>query len=172
MVETPEPGLPDGAQAPPAGPDAVTAHGPGPSVVPRPGAGAPAPAVGTVRSSASAPGQGPVDEADRRLWSTVSHLGGLLFGLGAIGFVGPLIVYSVYRDRDPAIRGHAAQALNFQLAIEAGYLVSLLLLPVFRIGLFTGAAVYLVSAGFSVLAAMTAHQGGTFRYPFAVHLVD
>ena len=53
------------------------------------------------------------------MWAIGAQLGGLL-----LGFVAPLIVWLVYRERSAFLDRTAKEALNFQLTILIGYLVS------------------------------------------------
>ena len=40
-----------------------------------------------------------------------------------LSFVGPLVIYLVYKDRDPFVRRHAANALNVQITLAIAYIV-------------------------------------------------
>src|SRR5450759_1191476 len=76
---------------------------------PPPPAGGQAPVYGQ-------PAQAPVSPSDARMWSTLTHIGGIFFG-----FIPSLIVYLVYKDRDPFLRRHAVQALNFQIIVAIAF---------------------------------------------------
>ena len=65
------------------------------------------------------------------MWALLANLGGIFFS-----FVAPLIVYVIYKDRDPFVRRASAQALNFQIILAIGYFVSFILFFVI-IGFFT-----------------------------------
>src|SRR5674476_1332501 len=65
---------------------------------PPPPMSAPGPAYG-------AQAQAPVSPSDARMWSLFAHIGGLVTTLLA-----QLVIYLIYKDRDPFIRRHAAQA--------------------------------------------------------------
>ena len=110
------------------------------------------------------PGPGPMRPADERTWSTLVHLSPFAGALVGLPFLGPLVIYLVFRDRGPFIRHHAAQALNFQLILLVAYVVfgiaSLLL-----IGIPFLIATVVASVVLQVVAAVRASNGEWYRYP-------
>ena len=66
----------------------------------------------------------PMTPADQRTWAIATHLSPFLASfVGGLSFLGPLILYIVFRDRGPFIRGRvidvstrAAEALGFKNA--------------------------------------------------------
>lgn len=107
----------------------------------------------------------PLSPSDEKLWATLTHVGGIVFG-----FIAPLITYLVLRDRGPFVRQHTATALNFQLTVLIGYLISFVLAFVL-IGVLTSFAVWIVSIVFSIIAAVAANNGQPYRYPIAIEFV-
>jgi uncharacterized Tic20 family protein len=99
------------------------------------------------------------------MWAMFAQIGGLL-----TTFVAPLVIFLIYRDRDPFIRRHATQALNFQIIIAIGYFASSLLVVV-GIGLLTYPIVFFVSVVFSIIAAMAANKGEEYTYPMVPQMV-
>jgi uncharacterized Tic20 family protein len=111
------------------------------------------------------PGRAPVSVSDARTWSLFAHLGGI--------FVPPipaLVIYLVYRDRDPFIRHHAAQALNFQIMLVIAYMVSSWLTFIL-IGIVTGFLTFVCAVVFSVIAAMAANAGHGYTYPLTPTMI-
>jgi uncharacterized Tic20 family protein len=156
----PQPGSPAAPQygAPPAGygqPPAAPGYGQPPAA---PGYGQPPAAPGY--------GQPPVSDSDRRTWSMLSHLGGILFG-----FIAPLIVWIIYKDRDAFIKDQSAEALNFQITVAIGYVASLVLTIVF-IGFVTMFAVWILSIVFAIIGGLAAGRGERYRYPLTLRLVS
>lgn len=107
----------------------------------------------------------PLSPSDERLWATLIHVGGILFG-----FLPALIGYLVLKDRGAFIREHTATALNFQLtaliastvaAFLIFILIGLILLPVI------GIAVVVLS----IVAAVAANNGQPYKYPLAITFV-
>ena len=104
--------------------------------------------------------------SDEKLWATLIHIGGILFG-----FLPSLIGYLVLKDRGPFIRAHSATALNFQLTLIIAYAVgtvtSLLL-----IGLLVLLAAWVASIVLGIVAAMAANRGEAYTYPLSIKFVS
>jgi len=104
--------------------------------------------------------------SDQRLWSTLTHVGGILFG-----FLAPLITYLVLKDRGPFVRAHTATALNFQLtlliAYVAGYILTFIL-----IGILVLFAAWVASIVFGIIAAIAANKGEFYTYPVAIKFLS
>ena len=96
--EQPKSGQPSPGQPPSSGPP--TPPPPPPPPVQGQGYGQPA---------------APVSAGEARMWAMIANLGGFLFY-----FIAPLVIYLIFKDRDPFIRRHAAQALNFQIIAAIG----------------------------------------------------
>jgi uncharacterized protein len=100
------------------------------------------------------------------MWSMFAHLGGIFFS-----FVPALVIYLIYKDRDPFIRRHGTQALNFQIILAIFYFVSSLL-TVVLIGipmLLAGGVACLV---FSIMGAIAANKGEEYTYPMIPQMVS
>jgi len=114
--------------------------------------------------SPSAPA--PMSPADEKLWSTLTHLGGLFFG-----FLAPLIGYLVFKDRGPFVRAHTATALNFQLTLAIAYIVGSIL-SVVVVGLFILLAAYVVNIVFCIIAAVKSNRGEWYEYPLTIRFLS
>ena len=115
------------------------------------------------------PAQAPVSPSDARMWSMFGHLGGILFG-----FVPSLVIYLIYKDRDPFIRRHATQALNFQIIMAIALFVSWILtstVVLAIIGIPLMLAVGIAVLVFSIIAAMAANKGEEYTYPLVPQMV-
>ena len=112
------------------------------------------------------PAQAAVSPSDARMWSLFAHVGGIFFG-----FIPSLIVYMIYKDRDPFVRRHATQALNFQIIVTIIYVVSVPLMAIGGIGLLTWAAAGIAVLVFSIIAAMAANKGEEYTYPLVPQMV-
>ena len=99
------------------------------------------------------------------MWSLFAHLGGIFFG-----FIPSLIIYVMFKDRDPFVRRHATQALNFQIIMTIGYIISGLL-TLALIGFLLLPVVGVVVIIFSVIAAMAANKGEEYTYPMIPQMV-
>lgn len=98
-------------------------------------------------------------------WAMVAHGGGAI-----TLFLAPLAVLLSRGGRSPFVRGHAVQALNFQLVMMLAYLASWLL-TYLLIGLFLLPLVFVGDIVLSVSAAMAVRHGRQVRYPLQLRLV-
>lgn len=124
----------------------------------------------------------PTSDSDSRLWSMLSQLSvvlGHLFSWGFLGWVGPLIIFLVYKDRDRFIRYNAAEALNGAIAVVIAQVVLSVVLGIFGfITLGIGFAAFplvgvpaLVQLIFSIIGAVKANKGEWWNYPVNIRLV-
>jgi uncharacterized Tic20 family protein len=109
--------------------------------------------------------QPPLTDADRRMWAMLAHLGGIV-----LGFIAPLIVWLIYKDRDQFVKDQSVEALNFQITIAIGFVASSVLMIVL-IGFFTFFAVWIAALVFSIIGGMAANRGENYRYPFTLRLI-
>jgi uncharacterized protein len=113
----------------------------------------------------------PMSPADQRTWAILTHLSPFLAAFVALSFLGPLILYMIFKDRGAFIRHHSAEALNFQLTMWIGLLISFPLMLV-GIGFLTFAAIGLAMLIFHILGAVAAGEGRDYRYPFTIRFVS
>ena len=112
--------------------------------------------------------QGPqatVSPSDARMWSLFGHLGGTF-----LSFLVPLVIYLVFKDRDPFVRRHSAQALNFHITLFIVYVVSIPLIFVI-VGIFTLMAAAISAVVFSIIAAIAANDGREYTYPLVPQMI-
>ena len=110
-------------------------------------------------------GQQPVSASDARMWSLFAHIGGIFFG-----FIPSLVIYLIYKDRDPFIRRHSAQALSFQIIATIAYVVSAVL-QFILIGYLTGFATFVLVVVFSIMGAIAANKGEEYTYPLIPKII-
>jgi len=107
----------------------------------------------------------PVSPSDARMWSMFAHIGGIFFG-----FIPSLVIYLMYKDRDPFVRRHATQALNFQIIMTIAYFASFVL-TFLIIGFLLLPAVMIAVLVFSIIAGMAANKGEEYTYPMVPQMV-
>lgn len=157
---------------PPTPPTPPSTPPPGGSTPPPPPGGStpPPPPGGPTPPPAGGPGYGAATQEmsppDQRLWATLIHIGGILFG-----FLPPLIGYLVLKDRGAFIRAHSATALNFQITLLIAYVVGWVLAFVL-IGFLILFAAWVAAIVFGIIAAMKANQGQPYVYPIAIKFVS
>lgn len=132
------------------------------------GYGAPTPGVPQGYGGYGPPSSGgsQLSPQDERLWAMLSHLGGIV-----LWFIAPLVVMLTQGERSPFVRKQAVEALNFQITLTIGYLVSVVLFFVL-IGVFLMIAVGLVGLVLMIIAGVKANSGEDYRYPINIRLVS
>lgn len=103
--------------------------------------------------------------SDETMWSMLGHLGGII-----LGFIAPLIVMLTKGNESPYTRYHSVEALNFQITLAIGYVISTVLTFVI-IGILGFFVLPVISIIFSIIAGLAANKGETYKYPFALRLV-
>jgi uncharacterized Tic20 family protein len=86
------------------------------------------------------------------------------------GFIAPLIIYLVNGEKDPFVRHHSAEALNFQITLAIGYIASFVLMLVL-IGFLTFFVVWIGGLVLMIQATIAANRGECYRYPVNFRLV-
>jgi len=160
-----------GGQVPPQQPSGAPQPGqPGPGAY---GAGHPGP------GQYGAPGQpqyaadAPMTPQDEKQWAMLGHLGGIAWIL-YLGWLGPLIVFLMYKDRSAFVRQESKEALNFQLfmtILTVGGTIVISILTAITFGI-AGLLYFLVGVPpllgiiFAIIGAVRVNGGGSYRYPF------
>ena len=109
--------------------------------------------------------------ADQRTWAIAANLSPFLAAFVALSFLGPLIIFIIFKDRGPFVRHHAAEALNFQLTMWIGLIISFVLMFVL-IGFLTAGVIGIAMLVCHILGAVAASEGRDFRYPFTIRFVS
>jgi uncharacterized Tic20 family protein len=95
---------------------------------------------------------------------------GLLLFTCYLAWVGPLIIMMGQGQRDAFVKDQATEALNFQLTILIGMIISSVL-TVVLIGLALLPILWLVGIVFGFLGGQAAGKGQAYRYPFSIRMV-
>jgi len=107
-----------------------------------------------------------------RTWGMLAHLSALagvvVWLIGCVA--GPLVVWIARRDQSAFVAEHAREALNFNITVVLAAMVCMVLMLVF-VGFILGAALFIVWLVFTLIAAIKASEGETYRYPFSLRLV-
>ncbi|MEW9624087.1 DUF4870 domain-containing protein [Rhodanobacter geophilus] len=106
--------------------------------------------------------------SDDRNVAMLTHLSGFIFSV-----IVPLIVWLMHKDRtDKAyLVKEAKEALNFQITVLIGYVICGVL-AVILIGALLGWLLWLANLVFCIIAAVKVSSDGSYRYPFALRLVN
>lgn len=117
---------------------------------------------------------GPSIKPEERTWAMIAHLGGiagLIVGVGQLGWVVPLVLWFVYREKSSFVAFHALQQLLFQLACLAAFWIAVGVVTVLTflvIGVFLWPLVALIPVVpfiWSIVAALKANVGEWYEYP-------
>jgi uncharacterized Tic20 family protein len=120
----------------------------------------------------SSAASGPAPTENERTWGMLAHLSALAgLVVPLVGIVlGPLAVWLVRRDESEFVAAHAKEALNFNISVLLGALACMLLMLVF-VGFLLGTALFIAWLVMTLIAAIKASEGHSYRYPFSLRLV-
>jgi uncharacterized protein len=116
----------------------------------------------------------PTPSGDDRTLAVLAHLSpiiALVLTAGWLSWAGPLIVWAIWRDRSPLVRTAAATSFNFNLTIWVAFVVgwicifTIVLIPV---GLLLFVIPGILQFVFSILGALRASRGETYKYPLQI----
>ena len=111
------------------------------------------------------PGQPPMRPDDEKLWAIGAHLGPII-----LGFIAPLIVWLVFKDRSAYLDRQGKEALNFQLTLLIGFIVSLVLVFVL-IGFLLMAVVGIGGLVLMIVATVKVANHEDYRYPVNIRFI-
>lgn len=116
-------------------------------------------------SAAAEPSFEPAKNDEEKRLASLAHiisLAGFLVPFGNI--VGPLVMFLVRKDDQKFLGAHAKESLNFQITWSIYYAIAGILVFVF-IGFVILPVLAIIAIVLTIVAAVKAHEGGTYRYP-------
>jgi uncharacterized Tic20 family protein len=155
------PGTPDPTSEPiePTGSEGASSSEPPAPSYPDPTA---APAYG---GTSGRPPDGALSPSDERTWATLGHVGGII-----VGFLAPLVVWLVFRERSRFVDDQGKEALNFQIFLAIAYVVGWITTG-FVIGFIILLAAWVLAVVFGIQGAIRANRGELYRYPLSWRVV-
>lgn len=111
------------------------------------------------------PGQGKLSEKDDKTFGMLAHLLGIF-----TGFAGPLIIWLVKKEESPFVDDQGKEALNFQIVMTIGIIVSYFATVVI-VGCITLPALIIINLIFAIKGTMKANEGIAYRYPFNIRII-
>jgi uncharacterized Tic20 family protein len=84
--------------------------------------------------------------------------------LGILGFIAPLIIWLMERDRHRFVEEHGRDAMNYQIS----FLLYMIALSITIIGAFFVPVLLIVHVVLSIVGALRAYQGQPWHYPIAL----
>lgn len=124
--------------------------------------------------------RGPVDPTagtDDRLLAALAHLSPVIAAIvsvGTLSWLGPLVLWFLYKDRNALVRNASATSFNFHItvwlatAVGVVMIVTVLLLPV---GIVLIALAWIAQIVLSIVGALRAWNGELYRYPYQVPIL-
>jgi uncharacterized Tic20 family protein len=115
----------------------------------------------------------PLQPSEERTWAMFTHLSalvGIVVGVGFIGWLGPLIIFLVFKDRSAFVAEHGKTTLNFQITMFIANVIAFLLWFVL-VGFLITAAIYVVVIVFSIIATVAASRGERYVYPLTIRFI-
>lgn len=119
----------------------------------------------------------PMTDSDIKLWAMLAQLsvvGGYFFAV--LGWVGPLVIYLMYKDRNRFVRFHASEALNgaiavFILSAVLAIVTTIIAIVTFGIGSFLiplAGVPAIVQIVFAIIGALKANNREWWAYPINI----
>ncbi len=99
--------------------------------------------------------------SDDKTWAVLSHI---------LGWVIALVALLVKGNERPFVRDQAVEALNFDITLFIGTLISIPLIFVI-VGFFTLLAIVIGGLVFHIIAAVQAGKGVRYRYPINIRII-
>ncbi|WP_327636493.1 DUF4870 domain-containing protein [Kribbella sp. NBC_00482] len=118
----------------------------------------------------------PLSGSEERTWALVAHIGVLVAAWLAMGFLCPLVVWLMFRDRSDFVRRHAVESLNFQISLLIYSAVSAVLIFItFGLGVLIVVPLVVIGAIAAlvviILATVAASGGSDYRYPLTIRFI-
>lgn len=117
--------------------------------------------------------------------ATLAHLSApiaFVISAGALPFLGPLVIWFLYKDKSVFVRRAAAGAFNFNISVAifvyvlgaVAFLsfITFVLIPVALIAVAAIVAVGIAQFILHILAAVASQRGEQYRYPFALPVLS
>lgn len=116
--------------------------------------------------------------SDERTMAILAHLAAviaMIVSAGWLTFVGPLIVWFIYKDKSAFVRNAAAGAFNFNLAMTITSVVAWILcftVILIPLSLIAFAVVFIMTLVCSIKGAFKAADKKFYHYPFGINLLE
>jgi uncharacterized protein len=105
---------------------------------------------------------------EERTWGMLAHVSPFIAGLVALPFLGPLVIWLIYKEKSDFVSDQAKESLNFQIAVLIAAVVcgvTCILSPLIVV-VAIGAIIY------QIIAAMEANKGVRYRYPYTIRIIN
>ncbi len=118
----------------------------------------------------------PLSPSEEKTWSMLAHVGVFVAAWFAMGFLCPLAIWLLFRNRSEVVRRHALESLNFQISLLIyGVVAGALILITFGLGVLIVLPLVAIGAVAALVviirATLAASDGRDYRYPLCLRLV-
>jgi uncharacterized Tic20 family protein len=108
----------------------------------------------------------PLNPSDERMWSIFAQVGPFI-----LGFIAPLVIWLVLKDRSRFVDQEAKEALNFQITVVLAMIAAAIITTVtFGFGWFVYLA-FIAAIVFMIMAAVANGKGAPYRYPVNIRFI-
>jgi hypothetical protein len=108
----------------------------------------------------------PLTPSDERMWAVFAQVGPFL-----LGFIAPLVIWLVLKDRSQFVDQEAKESLNFQITNVIALIAAAIITGVtFGFGGFVYLA-FIATIVFMILAAVANGKGAPYRYPVNIRFI-
>lgn len=122
------------------------------------------------------PGQGIIVDGRERdkninqlaMYIQLSAIAGYVIPFGTV--IAPVVLWLIWRDKDPYINEMGREAVNFQLSMVLYYIISFVLCFII-IGFFLITAAFIFHLAFIVIGSMQTSRGNHYRYPMIIRFI-
>lgn len=122
-------------------------------------------------------GPGTLPPAEERNWAMGCHLSALLgfFLMPSANVFAPLIVWLMKKDQSAFVNEHGKESLNFHIslwiygAVAFSLCLTVILIP---IAILMGLGIYFGGLICTIMGAVAASNGQTYRYPLTLRLIS
>ena len=123
------------------------------------------------------PAARPTAGGDEKTLAVLAHLSpiiALVLTAGWLSWIGPLLVWLIWRERSPLVRTAAATSFNFNVTIWIAVIIgwicifTIILIPVGIVLLVVPGILQLI---FSILGALRASRGEAYKYPLQIPIL-
>ena len=102
------------------------------------------------------------------MYIQLSAFAGYVIPLGSV--IVPVILWMIWRDKDPYIDEMGREATNFQLSMVLYYIISFVLCFII-IGFFLITAAFIFHIAFIVIGSIQSSRGNHYRYPMIIRFI-
>jgi len=108
------------------------------------------------------------DINQKAMYIQLSALAGYFIPFGSV--IVPVVLWLIWRDKDPYIDEMGREATNFQMSMILYYIISFILCFVI-IGFFLITAAFIFHLAFIIIGSMQTSRGNHYRYPMIIRFI-